>query len=44
MPDPRDPLTGNPDPLNQPVLETPWFDDITFAWQPLSGPRVLSWE
>jgi hypothetical protein len=30
--------------LNQPVLETPFFDDITFAWQPMSGPRILAWE
>ena len=30
-PDPVDPDTGIPDPLNQPVLESPWFDDITFA-------------
>ncbi len=41
---PVDPLTGLPDPLGQPLLETPWLDDITFAWQPAAGPRVLSWE
>ena len=23
------------------ILETPFLDDITFAWQPLSGPRIL---
>jgi hypothetical protein len=28
---------------SQPVLETPFFDDITFSWQAASGPRVLSW-
>ena len=27
-----------------PVLETPCFDDITLAWQPVTGPRILSWE
>ncbi len=32
-----------PDPRNDPVLETPFLDDITFAWQPLSGPRILDW-
>jgi hypothetical protein len=32
-----------PNPLNQPVLETPFLDDVTFAWQPLTGPRVLGW-
>jgi hypothetical protein len=41
---PVDPLTGTSDRLNQPVLETPFFDDITFAWQPMTGPRVRSWE
>ncbi len=30
--------------LDTPALETPWFDDITFAWQRASGPRILSWE
>jgi hypothetical protein len=30
--------------LNQPVLESPWFDDITFAWQPAGGPAILLWE
>ncbi len=40
-PDPRDPGTGNPD-ANQPVLETPVFEDITFVCQPVSGPRVTS--
>ncbi len=29
--------------LNQPVLETPFLDDVTFAWQACSGPRVLAW-
>ena len=24
--------------------ETPFLDDITFTWQPASGPRLLSWE
>ena len=32
------------DPTNQGVLETPFLDDITFTWQPASGPRVLSWQ
>jgi len=31
------------DPDNQGVLETPFLDDITFAWQPADGPRVLAW-
>ncbi len=39
---PVDPITGLPD-LNQPVLESPCLDDITFACQPLSGPRILGW-
>jgi hypothetical protein len=43
-PDPVDPATGLSDPDNQPVLESPWFDDITFAWQHMTGPKVLSWE
>ena len=25
------------------LLETPWLDDVTFACQPLSGPRILSY-
>jgi hypothetical protein len=29
---------------NNPVLETPFFDDISFACQPESGPRILTWE
>ncbi len=29
--------------LSDPVLESPFFDDVTFAWQPASGPRVLVW-
>ncbi len=41
LPDPRDPASGLPDPA-QPVLESPWFDDITFVWQRSSGPRVLA--
>ena len=32
------------DPDNSPVLESPVFDDVTFALQPASGPRVVSWE
>ncbi len=28
---------------SRPVLETPFFDDITFAWQHASGPRILGW-
>ncbi len=31
------------DPVNDPVLETPVLDDITFAWQGASGPRILGW-
>lgn len=31
-----------PDPLNDPVLETPCLDDIAFAWQEGAGPRILS--
>ena len=31
------------DPLTEPVLESPIFDDITFAWQRTSGPAILSW-
>lgn len=27
----------------QPVLESPWFEDITFLWQGAEGPRVLGW-
>ena len=40
-----DPGTGLPfaDPQNHPVLESPFFDDITFAWQPVTGPKTLSW-
>lgn len=32
------------DPLNEGVLETPFFDDITFCFQPAEGPRVMAWE
>jgi len=32
------------EPRNDPLLETPFLDDVTFAWQPLSGPRILAWE
>ncbi len=28
---------------NQPVLETPVLDDITFTWQAATGPRILGW-
>ncbi len=31
------------DPLNQPLLETPFLDDVTLAWQQVSGPRVTGW-
>ncbi len=41
---PVDPATGAADPMDQPVLESPFFDDITFAWQGASGPRILAWE
>ena len=30
-------------PLDDPILETPVFDDITFAWQARGGPKILSW-
>ncbi len=29
---------------NKPVLETPFLDDVSIAWQPLSGPRIRAWE
>lgn len=29
---------------SQPVLESPWFDDITFAYQTVEGPRLLGWD
>ena len=32
------------DPLNSPILESPVFEDVTFAWRPSSGPRILAWE
>jgi len=38
------PLTGLPDETGQPVLETPFFDDITFAWQPSTGARIVSFD
>ncbi len=41
---PVNPLTGRPDPDNQPLLETPFLDDVTFFWQSMTGPRVLSWD
>ncbi len=31
------------DATNQGVLETPFLDDITFTWQPATGPRILDW-
>jgi hypothetical protein len=34
---------GLADPMTQPVLETPFLDDITFAWQRATGPRVTAW-
>jgi hypothetical protein len=30
--------------LDVPALESPFLDDITFAWQAVSGPRILGWE
>ncbi len=30
-------------PADDPLLETPFLDDVTFAWQSLSGPRILAW-
>ncbi len=29
--------------LSDPVLESPFLDDVTFAWQPQGGPRILAW-
>ena len=40
---PVNPVTGASDRINQPVLETPFLDDITFLWQPASGPRIRTW-
>lgn len=37
-------LTPLGDPLQMPILETPFFDDITFAVQPDDGARFLAWE
>ncbi len=31
-------------PLSDPLLETPFLDDVTFFWQSMTGPRVLSWD
>ena len=31
------------DPVEDPILESPVLDDVTFAWQPATGPRILSW-
>lgn len=36
--------TALADPLDQPLLETPVLDDVTFAWQAATGPRALRWE
>jgi hypothetical protein len=36
--------SGLADPLNQPVLETPVFDDITFSYQPAGAVRLLAYE
>jgi len=33
----------NLDDLSYPVLESPFLDDITFAWQAATGPRILGW-
>ena len=35
--------SGVADLLNDPVLETPFLDDITFAWQGAAGPRLSAW-
>ncbi|GEM_PF-484729 len=40
---PVNPANGAADILNQPVLETPVLDDITFEWQSDAGPRILGW-
>ncbi len=37
------PVTGLDDPLNQPLLETPFLDDITFLCQRAAGCKTLSW-
>ncbi len=31
------------DPVNQGVLESPFLDDVTFAFQRQGGPRLLAW-
>ena len=35
--------TPLPDPLNDPLLETPVLDDVSFLLQGASGPRILQW-
>jgi hypothetical protein len=32
------------DPTTDPVLETPFLDDVTFSYQSATGPRLLAWE
>ncbi|MBI4230269.1 MAG: hypothetical protein HY608_05475, partial [Planctomycetes bacterium] len=34
---------GDPRYMNDPILESPWFDDITVLVQPRGYPRTLSW-
>jgi hypothetical protein len=36
-------IKPNVDPLSDPVLETPFFDDITLAYVPSSGAKVTGW-
>jgi hypothetical protein len=38
------PRTGIATPLGTPALESPYLDDVTFAWQDVAGPRILRWE
>ena len=30
--------------IDHPVLQTPVFDDITFTYVTVGGPRIFSWE
>ena len=32
------------DPFSQPILESPVFEDATFAWRPATGAGILYWE
>ncbi len=37
-------VTDLASPDNEPLLESPWLDDVTFYVQSGSGPRLLSWD